>query len=151
MSSFDQDFSRVSYGIPGDLSGNAHRGTKWHSMQSFGGPVYSKITWAGTGLIEGCNRRKCVLLFIHWNGVYIAEVPDVCNWIQFGRDCHNCKYKDLELKLCRQRIWLRGKTSRQNSTSKLNLIGCSTCFTSNMEPHHSSFESVPCKQSGSVP
>ena len=28
-------------------------------MQSFGGPFHSKITWAGTGLIEGCNRRKC--------------------------------------------------------------------------------------------
>ena len=28
-------------------------------MQSFGGPFHSRITVAGTGLIEGCNRRKC--------------------------------------------------------------------------------------------
>ena len=28
-------------------------------MQSFGGPFHSKITSAGTGLIEGCNRGKC--------------------------------------------------------------------------------------------
>ena len=27
-------------------------------MQSFGGPFHSKITWAGTGLIEGCKRKK---------------------------------------------------------------------------------------------
>ena len=26
---------------PGDYGGNAHRGTRWHSMQSFGGPFYS--------------------------------------------------------------------------------------------------------------
>ena len=25
-------------------------------------PFHSKITWAGTGLIEGCKRRKCVLI-----------------------------------------------------------------------------------------
>ena len=28
-------------------------------MQSFGGPFHSEITSAGTGLTEGCNRRKC--------------------------------------------------------------------------------------------
>ena len=28
-------------------------------MHSFGGPFHSEITCAGTGLIEGCNRRKC--------------------------------------------------------------------------------------------
>ena len=28
-------------------------------MQSFGGPFHSKITLAETGLIEGCNGRKC--------------------------------------------------------------------------------------------
>ena len=44
---------------PGDFGGNAHRGTRWHSMQSFGGLFHSKKAWAGTGLIEGCNRRKC--------------------------------------------------------------------------------------------
>ena len=53
-------------------------------MQSFGDPFHSKITWTGTGLIEGCNRRKCVFIA---NGVHIDEVPDVFNWIQFGRDC----------------------------------------------------------------
>ena len=26
------------------------------------------------------------LLFVHLNEVHIGEVPDVCNWIQFGRD-----------------------------------------------------------------
>ena len=44
---------------PGDFGGNAHRGTTYHSMQSFGGPFHSKTTSAGTGLKEGCNRRKC--------------------------------------------------------------------------------------------
>ena len=54
-------------------------------MQSFGSPFHSEITWPGTGLTEARNRRKCFYcLFI---GVHIAEVPDVCNWIQFGRDC----------------------------------------------------------------
>ena len=28
-------------------------------MQSFGSPFHSKITGAGTGLIKGCNGRKC--------------------------------------------------------------------------------------------
>ena len=85
---------------------------------------HSKITRAGTGLIKGCNRRKCILLFIHWNGLHIAEVLDVCNWIQFGRDCKDWKSKDLTLKWYRQRIWLWGKTGQQNSSSRLNLIGC---------------------------
>ena len=26
----------------------------------------------------------------------VAEVPDACNWIQFGRDCKDSKYKDLK-------------------------------------------------------
>ena len=30
--------------FPGDFGGNAHRGTRWRSMQSFGGPFHSKIT-----------------------------------------------------------------------------------------------------------
>ena len=34
-------------------------GVQGDIMQSFGGPFHSKITWAGSGLIEGCNRRKC--------------------------------------------------------------------------------------------
>ena len=90
----------------------------------FGGPFHRKITWAGTVLIEDCNRRNCVLVIYslkwsaHWWG------SDVCNWSQFSRDCKNWTYKDLKLKWCRQRIWLRGKTGRQNSTLKLNLIGC---------------------------
>ena len=73
-------------------------------MQSFGGPFHSKMTWAGTGLVEGCNRRKCVLWFVHWNWVHIDEVPDVCNWIWFCRYFKDWKYKDLKLKWCRQRI-----------------------------------------------
>ena len=49
------------HSIPGDLGGNAHRGTRWHWMQSFGGSFtvkYLLVTWAGTGLLEGCNWRK---------------------------------------------------------------------------------------------
>ena len=52
----------------------------------FGGPPSSNMTWAGTGLIEGCNRRKCVLVVVYWNEVHTGEVSDVCKWIQFGRD-----------------------------------------------------------------
>ena len=79
----------------------------------FGGPFHSKtITWAETGLIEGCNRRKCVFLFVHWNEVSTGEVYDVGNWIQFGRNCKDWKYKDLKLKGCKERIWLRGETGR---------------------------------------
>ena len=59
----NQDNSKITWAgtglTEGDFGGNAHRGTRWYSMQSFGGPFHSKITWAGTGLIEGCNRRKC--------------------------------------------------------------------------------------------
>ena len=29
--------------LPGDFGGNAHKGTRGHSMQSFGGPFHSKI------------------------------------------------------------------------------------------------------------
>ena len=53
---FDAKFSRF---FPGDFGGNAHRGTRWHSMQSFDGPFHTKITWDRTGLMEGCDRRKC--------------------------------------------------------------------------------------------
>ena len=71
---FQNDVS--SSNIPGDFGGNAHRGTRWHSMQSFGGPFHSKITWARIGLTEGCNRRKCALdicslkLSAHWLGFW---------------------------------------------------------------------------------
>ena len=44
--------------LPGDFGGNAYSGTRWDSIQTFDGPFHSKITWARTGLIEGCNRRK---------------------------------------------------------------------------------------------
>ena len=96
-------------------------GTRWHSMQSFGD---SKITWAGFGLMEGCNRRKCFYcLFIEMECILL--VFPTYNWIQFGRDCKDWKYKDLKLKWCGQRIWSWGKTGRQNSSSRLNLIDCS--------------------------
>ena len=117
-STFCKDYTQVI--LAGTLTGVQ----RWHSMQSFGGPFHSKITWAGTGLREGCNRREFFLLFIDWNGVHIAEVLDVRNWIPFGRDYKNWKYKDLKLKWCRQWIWLWGKTSQQNSSSRINLIGC---------------------------
>ena len=60
--------------VPGDFGGNSHRDTMWHSMQSFGGSFHSKITWAGIGVIESCNRRKRALaicsvkLSAHWWG-----------------------------------------------------------------------------------
>ena len=50
--------------LPGDFGGNAHRGARWHSMESFGSSFHSKITWDGTGLIEGCNKRKCVFCYL---------------------------------------------------------------------------------------
>ena len=40
---------------PGDFDGNAHRGTRQHSIQSFGGTFLSR-----TVLIEDCNSRNCV-------------------------------------------------------------------------------------------
>ena len=65
----------------------------------FCGSFHSKITWATTGLTEGFNRRKCILvIFVHWNELHICEVSDVCNWIQFGKDCKDWKYKDVKLK-----------------------------------------------------
>ena len=51
--------------LAGDFGGNAHRGTRCHSMQSFAGSFHSKITWAGIGLREGCNGRSVLLLFVH--------------------------------------------------------------------------------------
>ena len=48
--------------LPGDYGGNAHRGTRCHSMQSFDGLFHCKISRAGTVLIEDCNRRNCVLV-----------------------------------------------------------------------------------------
>ena len=48
-----------------------------HLMQSFGGPFHSKITWAGTGLIEGCDRRKCVLVICSLKEMHTGEVSDV--------------------------------------------------------------------------
>ena len=87
-------------------------------------PFNSKIlTWAGTALIDGCNWRN-FLLFIHSNKVHIGEVSQACNRIKFCRDCKDWKYKDLNLKWCRRRIWLWDKMGRQNWTSKLNLIAC---------------------------
>ena len=41
------------------------QGARWHSTQSFGRPFHSKISWAGTVLIEDYNKRNCVL------GIYI--------------------------------------------------------------------------------
>ena len=62
----------------------AHRGTRWHSMQSFGGPSHSKITWVGTGLIEGYNRKKCILVICslkwsaYWLGFRLIKLHQVC-------------------------------------------------------------------------
>ena len=105
-------------GVQGDIS-----------CKVFDGPFHSKITWAGTGLIEGCNRRKCLLIFVRWNEVHTGKVSDVCNWIQFGRDWDTWIFNLYKLKWCKERIWLWGKMGRQNSTSKLNLIGCWFFFT----------------------
>ena len=90
---------------PSDFGGNAHRGTRWHLVQSSGGPFHSKITWAGTGLIEGYNRRKSSYdLFIEMECILLRFATNVSNWIQFGSDCKDWKYKDLKLKWRRQRI-----------------------------------------------
>ena len=50
-------------------------------MQSFGVPFRSKITWAGIGLTEDCNRRKCALVICSVKLSHIGEVSEVCNWI----------------------------------------------------------------------
>ena len=50
-------------------------------MQSFGGSFHSQITCAGASLIEGCNRRKCALVFSSVKLSHIDEVSEVCNWI----------------------------------------------------------------------
>ena len=42
-------------------------------MQSFGGPIHSKITSDGTGLIEDCNRKKCFYcLFIEMEFILLG-------------------------------------------------------------------------------
>ena len=61
-------------------------------MQSFGGPFHSKLTLAGTGLIEACNRRKCALVICslklstllvrfptYVTGSSLAEIVEVAN------------------------------------------------------------------------
>ena len=35
--------TKIIYDHPGDFGGNAHRGTRSHSIQSFGGPLHIKI------------------------------------------------------------------------------------------------------------
>ena len=50
-------------------------------MQRFGGPFHSKITCAGNGLTEGCNRRKCPLVIYSVKLSHIGEVSEVCNSI----------------------------------------------------------------------
>ena len=50
-------------------------------MQSSDGPFHSKITWAGIGLIEGCNRRKYDLVICSVKLSHIGEVSEVCNRI----------------------------------------------------------------------
>ena len=37
-------------------------------------------------LQKAVTEGSVFLLFVHWNGVHIVEVSDVCNWIQFGRN-----------------------------------------------------------------
>ena len=104
--------------IPGDFGGNAHKGTRWHSMQSFGGLFHSKITWVGTGLTEGCTEEsifiemECILLRFptYVIGSSLAEIVKI--------EIHGSQIKMMWTK-----IWLWGKTGRQNFSSKLNLIG----------------------------
>ena len=85
-------------------------------------PRQNNLSWNWFNLI-GCNTRSVLLLFNCWNEVHTGgEVYGVSNWIKFGRDCKDWKYKDLKLKRCRQRIWLWGKTGRENLTSELNLL-----------------------------
>ena len=68
----NHDLSAIKFS--GNFGGNAHRGTKSHSMQNFGCPLHSKMIWAGTGLIEGRNSRNCVFIIClfkisaHWWG-----------------------------------------------------------------------------------
>ena len=70
--------------LPGDFGGNAHRGTRWHSMQSFGGHFHSKITWAGTG--QGCLefydfRIKQSELFFRIDPRNTSEIKFKLNYI----------------------------------------------------------------------
>ena len=63
------------------------QGYKVRLDAKFWRPFIQWITWAGTGLILGYNRRKCVLVICslkriaHWWGFWRS------NWIKFGRDC----------------------------------------------------------------
>ena len=70
---------------------------------------YLFITWAGTGLIEGCNWRKLILFIYSFSSLLdIVKIENtrISSW--------NMQTEDLIVR----------KMGRQNSTSKLNLIGC---------------------------
>ena len=55
----------------------AYRRTRWHSIQPFGGPFHSQKTSAGPGLIEGCSRRKCVLVICSMKCTLVRFPADV--------------------------------------------------------------------------
>ena len=103
------------------------QGYKVTLMQRFGGPFQSKITWAGTGLIKGCNRKKCaiVICLLKWSAHWLGFPTHVIasSLSEF------CKDKYPKLKWWRQRIWLWGKKGRQNLTHRLNPDWQLICFT----------------------
>ena len=65
-------------------------------MQSFGSPFHSKLTQAGSGLIEGCNRRCFYCLFIEMECVLLRFPMYVIG--SSLAHCKDRKYKDLKLK-----------------------------------------------------
>ena len=89
------------------FGGNARRGTRWHSMQSFGGPTHSTITWTGTVLMKDCNiRHRVVVIYsLKWRctlvrfptyvtGFSLAETVKLentkisnYNYVDKGSDC----------------------------------------------------------------
>ena len=82
----------VKRDYPGDFGGNAHKvifDAKfwWRFLQ----PNSLSRNWPDRRLWQ---KELCSLKWsAHWWG------SDVCNWIQFSKNCKHWKYKDLKLKM----------------------------------------------------
>ena len=91
------DITRKSGYLSGDFGRNAHKGRRWHSMQSFGGPFHSKITWAGTGYViekhQGCawsnsaqaanglTHKLCRTDMINMSDILLLNTSEsFCSW-----------------------------------------------------------------------
>ena len=61
--------------------------------------------------------------------MHIGEASDVCNWIQFGRDCKDYKYKKYHIKMMQTEYLIVRKDRPAKLDIEIKFDWLLICFT----------------------